>query len=81
MNRSTRRAEERRARRELVGLGCRCHPTITDAPIEETERLGAMFGWHIRHDTGCPFGDSIVPMNRVGIVPTIFAEGLSRCAR
>ena len=65
----------------MVDLGCRCRPEITDAPIEQTHAIGAVAGWWIRHDSGCPFGDAIVPMNRAGIVPTIFAEGLSRCAR
>ena len=50
-------------------------------PIEQTKAMGAQLRWLIRHDAGCPLGDSILPMNRAGIVPTIFAEGLSRCAR
>jgi hypothetical protein len=81
MNRATQRAEERRARRELADLGCTCHASITDAPIEQTKAIGAQLGWLIRHDAGCPFGDSVLSYNRAGIVPTMFVEGLTRCAR
>lgn len=81
MNRATRRAEERRARRELVEMGCRCRPSIADAPVEQTNAVGAVAGWHIHHDLGCPFGDTMLPLNRLGLLPAIFVNGLSRCQR
>jgi len=81
MNRDERRAEKRRARREMTSMGCTCHPTITNAPADSVVMMRAAAGFFIRHDTGCVFGDEVAHLNRLGVVPTVLTQAMSRCAR
>jgi hypothetical protein len=63
MNRSSRR----RARAHLRTLGCTCHPTIHDLPNPP----GLTGGCSVRHQAGCPLGDSMLSANQHGVLPVV----------
>lgn len=70
------RAERRKIVRALHRQGCQCA-----APRLAYMRTagGATFGVAVTHQTGCPQGDAVLPLNALGLAPMTGLIG--RCER
>lgn len=70
MNRSQRRL----ARAELRAAGCRCRPELHSLAVDGDPLF-------VLHESGCPLGDAVLDLNRLGLVPALHSEALDPCTR
>jgi hypothetical protein len=57
--------------RNLRDEGCDCAPQITAIP-RWAWPPGMVGGVYVSHDRTCPLGQKVLPMNRAGIIPSLF---------
>jgi hypothetical protein len=79
LNRAERRVRERGGRQSFRAVGCTCDPIFVS--IDPAE-YGVSYAADVSHEAGCAFGDPLVGLNNLGVLPVLVRWGESkRCER